>query len=78
MMRNIRKSLLLIADETAISRIEGKETAQLTSASPTCVIIEIIMQPKASGSSKFIRAQMQRPDLVRQSLRLTQLSMFAI
>jgi len=29
MMRNIRKSLLFVADETAISRIEGKETAQL-------------------------------------------------
>jgi len=29
MMQNIRKSLLFVADQTPISRIEGKETAQL-------------------------------------------------
>jgi len=49
MMQNIRKSLLFVADQTPISRIEGKETAQLI---PSPNVLKSAMQYKVSGLSK--------------------------
>jgi len=49
MMQNIRKSLLFVADQTPISRIEGKETAQLI---PRMCVLKSAMQYKVSGLSK--------------------------
>ena len=64
MMRNIRKSLLFVADETPISRIEGKETAQLIPSPNVCIELGYAIQSKRS--EQILLAQMQRPDLVGQ------------
>jgi len=63
MMQNIR-SLLFVCDETPISRIEGKETAQLI-PSQMCVL-KSAMQYQSKRSEQILLAQMQRPDLVGQ------------
>ena len=64
MMQKIRKSLLFVADETPISRIEGKETAQLIPSPNVCVEIGYAIQSKRS--EQILLAQMQRPDLPGQ------------
>jgi hypothetical protein len=61
MMRNIRKSLLFVADGTAIAGIEGKETKQLIPSPNVCVEIGYAIQSKRS--EQILLAQMQRPDL---------------
>lgn len=64
MMRKLRKSLLFVADGTAIARIEGKETAQLIPSPNVCVEIGYAIQSKRS--EQILLAQMQRPDLSGQ------------
>jgi len=68
MMQNIRKSLLFVADQTPISRIEGKETAQLIPSPNVCIEIGYAIQSKRS--EQILLAQMQRPDLGATSFDL--------
>jgi hypothetical protein len=63
-MQKIRKSLLFVADETPISRIEAKETAQLIPSPNVCIEIGYAIQSKRS--EQILLAQMQRPDLAGQ------------
>ncbi|GAX41006.1 hypothetical protein NIES4075_19740 [Tolypothrix sp. NIES-4075] len=61
MMRKIRKSLLFIADTTAIASIDGKEIAQLIPSPNVCIEIGYAIQSKRS--EQILLAKMQRPDL---------------
>ncbi|BAY26078.1 hypothetical protein NIES2100_58890 [Calothrix sp. NIES-2100] len=60
-LRKIRKSLLFIADTTAIATISGKETTQLIPSPNVCIEIGYAIQSKRS--EQILLAQMQRPDL---------------
>ena len=60
-LRKIRKSLLFIADTTAIATISGKETTQLLLSPNVCIEIGYAIQSKRS--EQILLAQMQRPDL---------------
>jgi hypothetical protein len=60
-MRKIRKSLLFIADTTAITSIDGKETPQLIPSPNVCIEIGYAIQSKRS--EQILLAQMQRPNL---------------
>ncbi len=64
MMRKIHRSLLFIADTTAISKIETKETAQLIPSPYVCIEIGYAIQSKRS--EQILLAQMQRLDLAGQ------------
>lgn len=64
MLRNIRKSLLFIADGTPIARIAGQETNRLIPSPNVCVEIGYAMQSKRS--EQILLTQMQRPDLEGQ------------
>lgn len=64
MMQKIRKSLLFIADSTPITRIDGKESAQLILSSNVCVEIGYAIQSKRT--EQILLAQMQRSDLAGQ------------
>ncbi|MDZ7963171.1 MAG: hypothetical protein RMY34_35860 [Aulosira sp. DedQUE10] len=60
-LRKIRKSLLFIADTTAIASITGKETTKLIPSPNVCIELGYAMQSKRS--EQILLAQMQRPDL---------------
>ncbi|MBE9034253.1 hypothetical protein [aff. Roholtiella sp. LEGE 12411] len=60
-MRKIRKSLLFIADTTAITSIDGKETPQLIPSPNVCIEIGYAIQSKRS--EQILLAQMQRQNL---------------
>ncbi|OUL23541.1 hypothetical protein [Nostoc sp. 106C] len=60
-LRKIRKSLLFIADTTAIASINGKETTQLIPSPNVCIEMGYAIQSKRS--EQILLAQMQRPDL---------------
>jgi hypothetical protein len=60
-LRKIRKSLLFIADTTAIASISSKETTQLIPSPNVCIEIGYAIQSKRS--EQILLAQMQRPDL---------------
>ncbi|MBD2197498.1 MULTISPECIES: hypothetical protein [Calothrix] len=60
-LRKIRKSLLFIADTTAIASTPGKETTQLVPSPNVCIEIGYAIQSKRS--EQILLAQMQRPDL---------------
>jgi len=62
--RKIRKSLLFIADATAIAKIDSKETAKLIPSPNVCVEIGYAIQSKRS--EQILLAQMQRVDLPGQ------------
>ncbi|MEA5616354.1 hypothetical protein VB711_00660 [Cronbergia sp. UHCC 0137] len=59
-MRKIRKSLLFIADTTAITSVDGKEVPQLIPSPNVCVEIGYAIQSKRS--EQILLAQMQRPE----------------
>ncbi len=61
MMRKIRKSLLFIADTTAIATIDSQETPQLIPSPNVCIEIGYAFQSKRS--EQILLAQMQRHDL---------------
>lgn len=61
MMRNIRKSLLFVADTTPITSIAGKENNQLIPSPNVCVEVGYAIQSKRS--EQILLAQMQRSDL---------------
>lgn len=61
MMRKIRKSLLFIADTTAITSIDGSETHKLIPSPHVCVEIGCAIESKRS--EQILLAQMQRPEL---------------
>ncbi|MBD2491862.1 hypothetical protein [Aulosira sp. FACHB-615] len=61
MMRKIRKSLLFIADTTAIASIDSQENQQLIPSPNVCVEIGYAIQSKRS--EQILLAHMQRPDL---------------
>lgn len=63
-MQKIRKSLLYVADSTPITRIEGKETAQLIPSPNVCVEIGYAIQSKRT--EQILLAQMRRSDLAGQ------------
>jgi hypothetical protein len=60
-LRKIRKSLLFIADTTAIASINGKESSQLIPSPNVCIEMGYAIQSKRS--EQILLAQMQRPDL---------------
>jgi hypothetical protein len=60
-VRKIRKSLLFIADTTAIASITSKETTQLIPSPNVCIEMGYAIQSKRS--EQILLAQMQRPDL---------------
>lgn len=60
-MRKIRKSLLFIADTTAIASVDGKATTKLIPSPNVCIEIGYAIQSKRS--EQILLAQMQRPDL---------------
>ncbi|MBV8883678.1 MAG: hypothetical protein JO235_06715 [Chroococcidiopsidaceae cyanobacterium CP_BM_RX_35] len=64
MMRNIRKSLLFIADSTPIAGIEAKENLQLIPSPNVCIEIGYAMQSKRT--EQILLAQMERSDLQGQ------------
>lgn len=59
-MRKIRRSMLFIADTTAIASIAGKETNQLIPSPNVCVEVGYAIQSKRS--EQLLLAQMQHPD----------------
>ncbi|MBK1988537.1 hypothetical protein A0J48_013480 [Sphaerospermopsis aphanizomenoides BCCUSP55] len=63
-MRKIRKSLLFIADTTAITSVDHQETQQLIPSPNVCVEIGYAMESKKS--EQILLAQMQRPELEGQ------------
>ncbi len=63
-MRKIRKSLLFIADTTAITRVEAKETRQLIPSPNVCVEIGYAMESKRS--QQILLVHQQRPELEGQ------------
>lgn len=64
MMRNLRKSLLFIADSTPVTSIVGKENNRLIPSPNVCVEIGYAIEHKRS--EQILLAQMQRPDLQGQ------------
>jgi len=76
MMRNIRKSLLFVADETPISQIEAKETAQLIPSPNVCIELGLCNLHRSKRSEQILANA--APRLSGTALRLAQLSMFAI
>lgn len=62
MMRKIRKSLLFIADTTAIASIDDKETPQLIPSPNVCIEIGYAFFSKRS--EQILLAQMQRQDQI--------------
>ncbi|MGM3305515.1 hypothetical protein ACSQ6I_05900 [Anabaena sp. WFMT] len=64
MMRKIRKSLIFIADTTAITSIDNKETHQLMPSPNVCVEIGYAIATKRA--EQILLAQMQRPELEGQ------------
>jgi hypothetical protein len=63
-MRKIRKSLLFIADTTAIASIEGKQTPQLIASPNVCVELGCAIHSKRT--EQILLAQMQRQDIEGQ------------
>jgi hypothetical protein len=61
MMRKIRKSLLFIADTTAIANIESKEISRQIPSPQVCIEIGYALQSKRS--EQILLAKMQRLDL---------------
>lgn len=64
MMRKIRKSLLFIADSTAIASMGSQENTQLLPNPNVCVEIGYAIQSKRT--EQIVLAQMQRSDFVGQ------------
>lgn len=65
MMRKIRKSLLFIADSTAIARLEGEGVpAQLIPSPKVCLELGYALQSKRS--EQILLAQMERPEMKGQ------------
>ncbi len=60
-LRNIRKSLLFIADCTAVACLPGDKTEQLLFNSNVCVEIGYALETKDPG--QILLVQMERPDL---------------
>jgi hypothetical protein len=65
LMRKIRKSMLFVADNTAIASLPGKETpSQLIPSPKVCLEMGYALQCKRS--EQILLAQMERPDLSGQ------------
>lgn len=64
MMRKIRKSLLFIADITAITSIDGQETCQLIPSPNVCVEMGYAIESKRS--EQILLAHQQRPEVEGQ------------
>jgi hypothetical protein len=65
MMRRIRKSLLFIADSTAIARFQGEEMpAQLIPSPKVCLELGYALQSKSR--EQILLAQMERPEMKGQ------------
>lgn len=60
-LRKIRKSLLVIADVTAIARIQAQETSQLVLSSPVCAELGYALSCKRAG--QILGIEMERADL---------------
>ena len=63
-LRKIRKSLLFVADGTAIARIDGKDTPQLIPSPNVCV--EMGYALKSKRSEQILLVQMERSDFPGQ------------
>lgn len=63
-IRKIRKSLLFIADTTAITSIKGEEHSQLIASPNVCIEMGYALQSKKT--EQILLAQMQRKELVGQ------------
>lgn len=63
-VRKIRKSLLFVADATAIARLNGEDTPQLIPSPNVCVEMGYALQSKRS--EQILLVQMERKDLPGQ------------
>jgi len=63
-MRKIRKSLLFIADTTAIARIDDEETYKLIPSPNVCIEVGCALENKRS--EQILLMQMHRPDIPGQ------------